>query len=169
MRKVLTSFFILILFLIKFSYADQKVVFINVDKIINESDFGNKSFKKIDSDFEKEKKKLLEIEKKLVTKEQEILKQKNILSEEELNKKIKILKKEINDFQIKRASINKKFSKMKLEKSNYMVQNLNTILSEYADENEISLIVQKKYIVIGKSGLDITDKVMDIFNKKVKN
>ena len=91
----------------------------------------------------KKKKKLLEIEKKLVTKEQEILKQKNILSEEELNKKIKILKKEINDFQIKRASINKKFSKMKLEKSNYMVQNLNTILSEYADENEISLIVQK--------------------------
>ena len=57
---------------------------------------------------------------------------------------------------------------MKLEKTNYMVKNLNEILSKYSDENNISLVIQKKYIVIAKSGLDITDKVLDIFNKEVK-
>ena len=39
-----------------------------------------------------------------------------------------------------------------------MVQSLNKILSKYAEENNISLVMQKKYIVIGKTGLDITDK-----------
>ena len=49
-----------------------------------------------------------------------------------------------------------------------MVQNLNKILSRYAKENNISLIMQKKYIVIGKTGLDLTENVLKIFNKEVK-
>ena len=49
-----------------------------------------------------------------------------------------------------------------------MVDKLNAILSKYADDNKISLIVQKKYIVIGKSELDITKSVLEIFNKEVK-
>ena len=61
--------------------------------IINESEFGKKSYKKIDNDFKKENEKLLKIEKKLISKEKEILNQKNILSEDELNNKIIDLKK----------------------------------------------------------------------------
>jgi len=49
-----------------------------------------------------------------------------------------------------------------------MVKNLNEILSKYSNDNDISLIIQKKYIVIAKSGLDITEKVLEIFNKEVK-
>ena len=73
------------------------------------------------------------------------------------------------NFKKKKISINEKFNKMKLDKTNEMVKSLNTILSKFADENEISLIIQKKYIVIGKSGLDITEKILDIFNKEIKN
>tara|TARA_S200000501_G_scaffold346620_1_gene360234 strand:+ start:495 stop:1004 length:510 start_codon:yes stop_codon:yes gene_type:complete len=169
MYKILAISLVLLVSFSNFSYADQKIAFINIDEIVNGSDFGKKIFKKIDKDYEKEKGKLIKIEKSLITKEQEILKQKNILSEEELNNKVANLKKEINDFQKQRSSTNEKFNKMKLDKTNYMIQNLNTILSKYADENEISLIVQKKYIVIGKANLDITDKILDIFNKEVKN
>ena len=58
---------------------------------------------------------------------------------------------------------------MKLEKTNHMVKNLNQILSKFSDENNISLVIQKKYIVIAKSGLDITETILEIFNKEVKN
>jgi len=150
------------------SKAEEKIAFIDLDMIINQSDYGKKSFKKIDNDYEKEKKKLLSIEKELLSKENEILKQKNILSEEELNKKISSLKKDINDFQNKRKRTNEKFNTVKLEKTNKMVQNLNVILSKYADDNDISLIIQKKFIVIGKSGLDVTEEILKIFNKEVK-
>ena len=57
---------------------------------------------------------------------------------------------------------------MRIDKTNEMVQSLNVILSKYADENDISLVIQKKFIVIAKSGLDITNEVLTIFNKENK-
>ena len=168
MYKVITISLIIVMSLFKSSFADEKIAFIDIDKIINQSVVGKKSFKKIDDDYEKEKKKLINLEKELVSKEQEILKQKNILSEEELKKKVVNLKKEIEIFQKKRISTNEKFNKIKLDQTNNMVQSLNIILSKFSDDNQISLVIQKKYIVIGKSGLDITDKILEIFNKEFK-
>ena len=168
MYKVFGFCLLIVIGYIQSSYANEKIAFVNIDKIINQSEFGKKSFKKINTNFKKEKEKLIKIEKALISKEQEILKQKNILSEEELKNKISSLKKEIDEFQKKRISVREKFNKKKLDKTNEMVDKLNSILSKFADENQISLIIQKKFIVIGKSTLDITDKILDIFNKEVK-
>ena len=102
MPKILGITFILFISLIQVSFAEKKIAFIDIDMIINQSEFGKKSYKKIDNDFKKESEKLIKIEKNLVSKEKEILNQKNILSEEELNNKIADLKKEINNFQKKK-------------------------------------------------------------------
>ena len=166
MPKILGITFIIFISLIEASLAEKKIAFIDIDIIINQSEFGKKSYKKIDNDFKKESEKLIKIEKNLVSKEKEILNQKNILSEEELNNKIVDLKKEINNFQKKKRLMNEKFNKMRLDKTNEIVQSLNNILSKYADENDISLVIQKKFIVIAKSGLDITTEILKIFNKK---
>ena len=58
---------------------------------------------------------------------------------------------------------------MRLDKTNEMVQSLNNILSKYADENDISLVIQKKFIVIAKSGLDITNEILKYLIKKINN
>ena len=155
MPKILGITFIIFISLIEFSFAEKKIAFIDIDKIINESEFGKKSYKKIENDFKKENEKLLKV-------------QKNILSEEELNNKINELKKKINDFKKKKRLINERYNKMRIDKTNEMVQSLNIILSKYADENDISLVIQKKFIVIAKSGLDITNEVLKIFNKENK-
>ena len=166
MPKILGITFIILISLIETSFAEKKIAFIDIDMIVNQSEFGKKSYKKIDNDFKKESEKLIKIEKNLVSKEKEILNQKNILSEEELNNKIADLKKEINNFQKKKRLINEKFNKMRLEKTNEIIQSLNNILSKYADENDISLVIQKKFIVIAKSGLDITTEILKIFNEE---
>ena len=57
---------------------------------------------------------------------------------------------------------------MRLNITNEMAQSLNLILSKYADENDISLVIQKKFIVIARSGLDITSEILKIFNKENK-
>tara|TARA_B100000989_G_scaffold31975_1_gene20391 strand:- start:463 stop:969 length:507 start_codon:yes stop_codon:yes gene_type:complete len=168
MPKILGMSLIIFLTLTQVSLAEKKIAFIDIDMIMEKSEFGKKSYKKIDDDFNKENKKLLEIEKNLVSKEQNILKQKNVLSEEELNKKIIDLRKEINDFQNKKRLLNEKFNEMRLNKTNQMVQSLNQILSKYADKNDISLVIQKKFIVIARSGLDITSEILEIFNKENK-
>ena len=51
---------------------------------------------------------------------------------------------------------------------NKILNILNTILSEYAANNSISLIIDKKNIIIGKTELDVTNKIMDLLNKKIK-
>ena len=166
MPKILGITFIIFISLIEASFAEKKIAFIDIDMIVNQSEFGKKSYKKIDNDFKKENEKLMKIEKNLVSKEKEILNQKNILSEEELNNKIADLKKEINNFQKKKKLINEKFNKMRFDKTNEIIQSLNNILSKYADENDISLVIQKKFIVIAKSGLDITTEILKIFKEE---
>ena len=168
MPKILGISLIIFLSLTQVSLAEKTIAFIDIDMIMNKSEFGKKSYKKIDDDFNKENEKLLKIEKNLVLKEQGILKQKNVLSEEELNKKIIDLRKEISDFQSKKRLLNEKFNEIRLNKTNQMVQSLNLILSKYADENDISLVIQKKFIVIARSGLDITSEILKIFNKENK-
>ena len=57
----------------------------------------------------------------------------------------------------------------KLEATTKILNVLNTILSEYSSKNSISLIIQKKNIVIGKSELDITKPILDLVNAKIKS
>ena len=56
--------------------------------------------------------------------------------------------------------------KSKLTKK--LLSNINPILVEYSDKNSISLIVDKKGIVLGKTELDITEKIINLLNEKVK-
>ena len=49
-----------------------------------------------------------------------------------------------------------------------LINKLTPILAKYSEEKNISMIVQKKNIIIGKSDLDITKDILDIVNKGIK-
>ena len=53
--------------------------------------------------------------------------------------------------------------------SNKVLDELKPILSEYSNKNSISLILQKKNLIIGKNDLDITKDIIEILNKKIKS
>ena len=44
---------------------------------------------------------------------------------------------------------------------------INSILIKYSNEKSISIILQKKDLVIGKNELDITDEIIKIVNTDV--
>ena len=156
-------------FLTVSAHSIEKIAFVDIDLIINGSDLGKKLNKQINNKIKKEEVKFKQKEKDLKEKEDKILNQKNVLSEDELNKLLLNLKKEITDFKKNRLAINKEIRDQKLKETNLLVSNLNNILANYAEKNSISLIIQKKNIVIGKSELDITKEILDIFNKEVKS
>ena len=58
--------------------------------------------------------------------------------------------------------------KKRLEATAKILDILNPILSDYSSKNSISLIIQKKNIVIGKTELDITSQILKILNTKIK-
>ena len=51
---------------------------------------------------------------------------------------------------------------------NKILKIINDILAKYSNENKISLIMEKKNIVIGKSELDITNDILSLLNAKIK-
>ena len=151
------------------SLSADKIAFVDIDFIINSSELGKKLNKNLNEIIKKEDDRLKKKEKDLKSKEDKILNQKNVLSEDELNKLLAEFRKEISNFRKERISINNKFRDQKLKETNSLVSSLNNILANYAEKNSISLIIQKKNIVIGKSELDITKDVLDIFNSEVKS
>ena len=52
--------------------------------------------------------------------------------------------------------------------ANNFLKLINPILTKYSTENEISIILQKKNLIIGKTELDITDKIIIIINDEIK-
>ena len=57
----------------------------------------------------------------------------------------------------------------RIEATAKILAKLNPILAKYSEKNGISLIIQKKNIIIGKSELDITDEILKIVNSEIKS
>jgi outer membrane protein len=159
-------------FLLYFNSAisnDLKIVYVDIDKIINESDVGKDITRQLEDLNNKNIKKFKEKEKTLENEEKKIIKQKNILAKEEFEKKVILLQKNVRNFkkEINTSRIN--LDKKRLEATAKILNVLNPILSEYSVKNSISLIMQKKNIVIGKSDLDITGEILKLVNAKIKS
>ena len=172
MIRFLKFFFIIFVIFSNTATAKSEnlsIAYVDADMIINNSKAGEKFFSEINLLIQKKKKEFDKIESDLKSKENEILKQKNILSEEDLNNRIKELRAKINDFNNQRKQFNNQINNKRLKGSKDLVKSLHQILADYASENQLSLILQKKNIIIGKTNLDITKSIMEIFNKKVKN
>ena len=161
----------LIFFLLIFTqnlYADNKIIYIDINKIITNSISGkylNKELNKINDANIVEFK---NIEKELKLEEENILKQKNILKESEFSVKVNELREKVKSYNNLK---NKKNNDLKILRNNAakkILSILNSILSEYSEKNSISLIIDKKNIVIGKSELDVTNKIMVLLDEKIK-
>jgi outer membrane protein len=144
------------------------IAFVDVQKILSESNSGKKFQKLISDKVNKNLKIVKKEEKDLKSQESEILKKKNILSKDELDNKIKKFQKAVQTFRKKKKKFDTDISKERSKFVNKMFEYLNKILANYASEKSISLIVQKKNILIGKSELDITKDILKIFNDQVK-
>ena len=71
----------------------EKIVYLNIEKIMKESKAGQSIIKKINETNQKNLKKFKKIEEDLKNDEQDLIAKKNILSEEEFTKKFNLLKK----------------------------------------------------------------------------
>ena len=169
--KYPVKIFVIIIFLFcnNLSYAENLIVYIDMEKILNESKSGisiNKQLEKIHKMNIKEFKK---IEDELKKKEESIIAQKNILSKEDYTKKIKILRDNTNSYRKNRQEKINLLTKKRIESSEKLLSIINPILSDYSKVNNISIILQKKNVVLAKTDLNITNKVIDILNSKIES
>ena len=101
--------------------------------------------------------------------EKKILSQKNILTKEEFEKKVKLFKDEVNNYKKTRQLVIDDTSKIRARNRNRFLILTNKILSKYAIENSIDLVLPKNSILIGKKDLDISDKIITLINLDSKD
>ncbi len=127
--------------------------------------------KSINNQLEKNHKKNIKnfekIEEELKKEESEIIAQKNSISKEEFEKKIINLRNKASDYRKERTDNLNNLNNQRLDATGKMITLIRPILSEYSEKNSISLIIQKRNIIIGKTSLDITNDILKIVDEKI--
>ena len=140
-----------------------------MDKLVSASKPGSSIFNQLKDINKKNLNFLKEEEKRFKEKEKKLIAQKNIISEADFQNQIKELRSEVNNYNQNRSDMIEKFNKLKVDNTNKLLKLINPILAKFSNDNEISIILQKKNLIIGKTELDITDEVIKIINNEIKD
>ncbi len=159
---------ILFLFNSNIVYSNNNIVYLDIQFIIDKSDLGlfyKKKIKKLQDEINKDVKKR---EKIIKDKETDIKNKKNILSNDELNKSLNDLEKTVKEYRIYRSEKNELIINEKKKYTSSILVILNPIITDFVEKNNISLVLDKKNILIGAKVLDITKNVIMLFNEEAK-
>ena len=168
MKIIFSSILVIFSFFTNQAFSEQKIAFIDMDKIISTSKPGSSILKQLTNLNNKNLKFLTSEEKKFKEKETKLISQKNIISENDFQNKVDELKSEIKNFNQNRNKMLADFNKLKIDNTNNLLKLINPILIKFSNDKEIAIIFQKKDLVIAKTQLDITDEVIKIVNSEVK-
>ena len=160
--------FIIFLYFINPSFAEQKMRFIDMNKVISTSKAGSSVLKQLSNLNNKNIEFLNKEEKKFKEKETKLISQKNIISEDDFKTKVDDLKIEIKSYKKNRNEKITNFNKLKVDNTNKLLKLINPILVKFSNENNISIILQKKNLVIGNIQVDVTDEIIEIINTDIK-
>ncbi|MDC1139725.1 OmpH family outer membrane protein [Candidatus Pelagibacter sp.] len=166
MKRIYYVFIILFL-QINLLEANINITFVDMNKIISTSKPGISVLKQLNEINNKNLDVFKNKEKILKEREEKILAQKKIISDEEFESIVKTLKLDIKKYNDNRNKTIKNFNKLKTDNTNKLLKMINSILIKYSNEKSISIILQKKDLVIGKNELDITDEIIKIVNTDV--
>ena len=163
---------LLIIFFIFFSNAsisqENKTVYLDLNMIMENSNAGKSINSQLEANHKKNIANFQKLEEELKNEEIKIISQKTVISKEDFEKKIMNLRDKANKYRKERNDSINNLNNQRLNATQKMITLIRPILSEYSDNNSISLIIQKRNIIIGKTSLDITDDILKIIDKKIE-
>jgi len=149
--------------------AENKVAYIDIDKILLNTESGKSLFNQL-NDLEKLEFQNLENEqKKLKEEENKILSSKNLLTQDEYIKKVNTFKKKIPIYQKKKKDTIDNLQKKRNAEVIRFLKMTNPLIESIMEKNSIDILIEKKNIFIAKSNTDITSIVIEDINKNIKN
>jgi len=164
--KKITLIFLLLAFSSQ-AYAETKVVFFDMKYILNNSKAGKTAQEFLKKSYDKNQKKFLNLETSLKDEEKKLLEQKNVLSNEDYQAKTDSLRKKVIDYQSQRRSSLDKIAKQRIDAKDQLLKTLNPMIANYMKENKISIIIDKKNVILGNAELDITNLIIKKLNAEL--
>ena len=163
---------LLIIFFIFFSKVsisqENKTVYLDLNMIMENSNAGKSINSQLETNHKKNIANFQKLEEELKNEEAKIISQKTVISKEDFEKKIMNLRDKANKYRKERNDSINNLNNQRLNATQKMITLIRPILSEYSDNNSISLILRKRNIIIGKTSLDITDDILKIIDKKIE-
>ena len=151
------------------AYSKEKIVYLDLEKIMQDSKAGKSIITQLKKKSETSISKFKKREKEIIEKEKKLIAQKNLLSKEEFEKNLINLRKEISNFHKDRNKDFNDITKKRVKASTNLIKKLTPILEDYSKKNSIRIIVQKKHIVIGKKEDDITKDILELVNQNINS
>ncbi len=143
--------------------------YIDYKFVLNQSLAGKKAQDDLKKKLNKGIESLQKQEKSLQASEKKIIEQKKIISADEYKKKITELRKKVSTLQKERNQLMDTVAKQRATAKNVLLKNLNPIIKEYMKNNNIKMIIDKKFLVMADESLNITKPIVDLLNKKLKS
>ena len=123
MKKIFISILLLILISVP-GYSKEKIVYLDVEKIMQQSIAGKSIIAQLKKKREISISKFKKKEKDIFDKEKKLIAKKNVLSEDEFKSKIKELRKEISNYQKERNKASNNIAKLRIKASTKLISNL---------------------------------------------
>ena len=166
--KHLVKFFVVTFLLLIYTHAsaEQKIVYLDVKFVLNNSKAGKGAQDFLQKSFKENQKKFSDEEKNLKKEENDLLAKKANLTKEEYQKKTDDLRKKVIDYQSQRRASLEKITALRAESKQKLLEKLDPILQTYIEESDISLVIDRKNVVMGNTNLDITDIIIKKLNKE---
>ena len=166
------KFFKILIFYLSLSYsfnATGEIFYVDLDKIINQSEPGKFINQKVNKLNKLKENEFKIIRDELKKKEQQLISQKNILEENEFNKKVISLKKEFDNFNNQNSKRIDAQQKNLIKYKTKLLELIEPILIDYMNENNINYLSRKQNILVGREDLNKTEEIILIVNEKINN
>jgi outer membrane protein len=170
MKHLVKIFVVTFLLLINtYALAEQKLVTLDMKYVLNNSKAGKGAQDFLKKSLVDNNKKFSDIENNLKKEETNLLDKKNILSREEYQKKADTLRKKVIDYQSQRRATLDKITNQRTKARQTLLKTIDPILNTYIQENNISIVIDRKYVLGGRTDLDITDSIIKKLNKELQS
>ena len=167
-RKIFLFLFFFSFVFTSSAYSNEKIVFIDINYIFNNSDAGKKLQLEIKNKRNNLESKINQFKKEIAVKKEKLLSQKNVLSEDEYNKQITVLEKDIKQMNVNISKSKKEIDIFQNKIEREFSKILNAFIEEFSTNNSIDIILNKDNLLMAKRNLDITNEIFDLFNKNIK-
>jgi outer membrane protein len=139
-----------------------RIGFINTDRIFKESNTAKQAQAKLEQEFSKREKDLIEVEKTFKSAVEKFEREAPTLSESQRMSRQKQLGEQDRDFQRKRREFQEELNARKNEEFQQVLERANRVIKQVAEAEKFDLVLQEAVYINPKH--DITDKVLKVIN-----
>ena len=139
-----------------------RIGFINTDRIFKESNTAKQAQAKLEQEFSKREKDLVETEKSFKSSVEKFEREAPTLSESQRLTRQKQLGEQDRDFQRKRREFQEELNARKNEEFQQVLERANRVIKQVAETEKYDLVLQEAVYINPKH--DITDKVLKVIN-----